>query len=50
MTAKDAVRLTNAQRARLEDFAPALVANLTVRLLDPETALAALEERLRSGA
>jgi tetraacyldisaccharide 4'-kinase len=49
-TAKDAVRLTNAQRARLEDIAPALVANLTVRLLDPETALTALEERLRSGA
>jgi tetraacyldisaccharide 4'-kinase len=49
-TAKDAVRLTNAQRARLEDTAPVVVANLTVRLLDPETAVAALEERLRSGA
>jgi tetraacyldisaccharide 4'-kinase len=49
-TAKDAVRLTNAQRARLEDIAPVVVANLTVRLLDPETALTALEERLRSGA
>lgn len=49
-TAKDAVRLTNAQRARLEDIAPVVVANLTVWLLDPETALAALEERLRSRA
>jgi tetraacyldisaccharide 4'-kinase len=49
-TAKDAVRLTNAQRARLEDIAPVLVVELTARLLDQETALAALEERLRSGA
>ena len=49
-TAKDAVRLTNAQRARLEDIAPVLVVELTARLHDPETALAALEARLRSGA
>ena len=49
-TAKDAVRLTDAQRARLSKVAPVLVANLTVRLLDPQTALAALEEHLRRHA
>ncbi len=45
-TAKDAVRLTNAQRGRLEDIAPVLVADLTVRLLDSESALAALEKHI----
>ncbi|MGA9720452.1 MAG: tetraacyldisaccharide 4'-kinase [Acidobacteriaceae bacterium] len=49
-TAKDAVRLTEAQRTRLEGIAPVMTANLTVRLLDPETALTALGERLRSRA
>jgi tetraacyldisaccharide 4'-kinase len=49
-TAKDAVRLTHAQHARLNKVAPVLVADLTVRLLDCETALAALEERLRRRA
>jgi len=45
-TAKDAVRLTNAQRARLEDIGPVLVVELTARLLDQQTALVALEQCL----
>jgi tetraacyldisaccharide 4'-kinase len=49
-TAKDAVRLTDAQRARLNQTAPVQVADLTVRLLDSQIALAALEERLRRRA
>lgn len=49
-TAKDAVRLTKAQRARLTGVAPMLVADLTARVLDPEPALAALEDRLRRRA
>ena len=46
-TEKDLVRLTKAQRARLEETAPLFAGALTVRLLDAETALAALEERLQ---
>jgi tetraacyldisaccharide 4'-kinase len=46
-TEKDLVRLTKAQRARLEETAPLSAAALTVRLLEPEAALAALEERLQ---
>jgi tetraacyldisaccharide 4'-kinase len=45
-TAKDAVRLTDAQRARLEGIGPLLVVELTARLLDQETALVALEQCL----
>jgi tetraacyldisaccharide 4'-kinase len=45
-TEKDLVRLTKAQGARLEETAPLHAAALTVRLLNPETALAALEKRL----
>jgi tetraacyldisaccharide 4'-kinase len=46
-TEKDLVRLTKAQRARLEETAPLFAGALTVRLLDSEKALAALEDRLR---
>jgi tetraacyldisaccharide 4'-kinase len=46
-TAKDAVRFTDAQRERLEEVCPVLIAELVVKLRDPESALAALEERLR---
>ena len=46
-TEKDLVRLTKTQRARLEETAPLFAGTLTVRLLDSETALAALEDRLR---
>ena len=46
-TEKDLVRLTKAQRARLEETAPLFAGALTVRLLDSEIALAALENRLR---
>ena len=46
-TEKDLVRLTKAQRARLEETAPLFAAALTVRLLDSEKALTALENRLR---
>jgi tetraacyldisaccharide 4'-kinase len=50
-TEKDLVRLTKAQRARLEETAPLFAGALTVRLLDSERALVALEQRLRgSGA
>jgi tetraacyldisaccharide 4'-kinase len=45
-TEKDAVRLTDEQRARLGRAMPLLTPILTVRLQEPETALAALEERL----
>jgi tetraacyldisaccharide 4'-kinase len=45
-TEKDLVRLTKEQRARLEQTAPLLAAVLTVRLREPEAALAALEARL----
>jgi tetraacyldisaccharide 4'-kinase len=45
-TEKDAGRLTQEQRTRLENTAPLLAAALTVRLQEPEAALAALEERL----
>jgi tetraacyldisaccharide 4'-kinase len=45
-TEKDAVRLTKEQRTRLGKVVPLLVPALTVRLLEPEAALAALEERL----
>ncbi len=45
-TEKDMVRLTKTQRARLEQTGPVLAAALTVRLLEPEAVLAALEERL----
>ena len=45
-TEKDMVRLTKTQRARLEQTGPVLAASLTVRLLEPEAVLAALEERL----
>ena len=46
-TEKDVVRLTKAQRARLEETAPLFAGALTVRLLDPERALVALEQRLQ---
>jgi tetraacyldisaccharide 4'-kinase len=46
-TEKDLVRLTKAQRTRLEETAPLFAGALTVRLLDSEKALAALEDRLR---
>jgi tetraacyldisaccharide 4'-kinase len=46
-TEKDLVRLTKAQRARLEETAPLFAGALTVRLLDSEMALAALEDRLQ---
>lgn len=46
-TEKDLARLTKVQRARLEETAPLLAAILTTRLRDPETALDALEQRLR---
>jgi tetraacyldisaccharide 4'-kinase len=46
-TEKDLVRLTKAQRARLEETAPLFAGALTVQLLDSEAALAALEERLQ---
>ncbi len=45
-TEKDVVRLRQTQRARLEQTGPVLAAALTVRLLEPEAVLAALEERL----
>jgi tetraacyldisaccharide 4'-kinase len=45
-TEKDLVRLTKAQRARLEETAPLFAGALTVRLLDSEKALVALEQRL----
>lgn len=45
-TEKDMVRLTKTQRARLEQTGPVLAASLTVRLLEPEAVLAALEECL----
>jgi tetraacyldisaccharide 4'-kinase len=45
-TEKDLVRLTKAQRARLEETAPLFAGALTVRLLDSEMALVALEQRL----
>jgi tetraacyldisaccharide-1-P 4'-kinase len=45
-TEKDLVRLTKAQRARLEETAPLFAGALTVRLLDSETAMVALEQRL----
>ena len=45
-TEKDAVRLTRTQRMRLGNTVPLLAAALTVRLLEPETALSSLEERL----
>ena len=46
-TEKDVVRLTKAQRARLEETAPLFAGALTVRLLDSERALVALEQRLQ---
>jgi tetraacyldisaccharide 4'-kinase len=46
-TEKDLARLTKVQRARLEETAPLLAAILTTRLREPETALDALEQRLR---
>jgi tetraacyldisaccharide 4'-kinase len=46
-TEKDLVRLTKAQRTRLEETAPLFAGALTVRLLDSETALTALENRLQ---
>jgi tetraacyldisaccharide 4'-kinase len=46
-TEKDQVRLTSRQRACLEAIAPLLAAVLTVQLLEPQTALVALEQRLR---
>jgi tetraacyldisaccharide 4'-kinase len=45
-TEKDAVRLTAAQRARLEAAAPLMTAVLRVALDEPEQALEALERRL----
>jgi tetraacyldisaccharide 4'-kinase len=45
-TEKDAVRLTDAQRARLEAAAPLLTAVLRVTLVESEQALQALETRL----
>jgi tetraacyldisaccharide 4'-kinase len=45
-TEKDLVRLTKAQRARLEETAPLFAGALTVRLFDSEMALVALEQRL----
>lgn len=48
-TEKDLMRLTKAQRARLEEAAPLTAARLTVRLAEPEAALAALELGLRRG-
>jgi len=45
-TEKDMVRLTKTQRERLEQTGPVLAAGLTVRLLEPEAVLAALETRL----
>jgi tetraacyldisaccharide 4'-kinase len=45
-TEKDAVRLTQHQRVRLDKVAPLFAPALTVRLQEPEAALAALEERL----
>ena len=45
-TEKDAVRLTQEQRARLGKLVPLFAPALTVRLQEPEAALAALEERL----
>jgi tetraacyldisaccharide 4'-kinase len=45
-TEKDMVRLTATQRVRLEQAGPVLVAGLTVRLCEPEAALAAVEGRL----
>lgn len=50
-TQKDFVRLTDAQRARLEESAPLLTMRLTVSIAEPERALDALEARLgRRGA
>ncbi len=46
-TEKDLVRLTKAQRVRLEETGPLFAGALTVRLLNSEKALAALEERLQ---
>jgi tetraacyldisaccharide 4'-kinase len=45
-TQKDMVRLTDRQRMRLAQTGPLAAAQLTVRLLEPETALGALEQRL----
>jgi tetraacyldisaccharide 4'-kinase len=45
-TQKDMVRLTERQRMRLARIGPLAAAQLTVRLLEPETALGALEQRL----
>jgi tetraacyldisaccharide 4'-kinase len=45
-TEKDAVRLTGAQRAKLEAAAPLITAVLRVTLDDPEQAFEALETRL----
>jgi tetraacyldisaccharide 4'-kinase len=45
-TEKDMVRLTKTQRADLEEAGPVLAVALTVRLLEPEAVLAALEKRL----
>jgi tetraacyldisaccharide 4'-kinase len=45
-TQKDMVRLTERQRIRLAQIGPLVAAQLTVRLLEPETALGALEQRL----
>jgi tetraacyldisaccharide 4'-kinase len=45
-TEKDMVRLTKTQCARLEQTGPVFAAGLTVRLLEPEAVLVALEERL----
>lgn len=45
-TEKDLVRLTKVQRAHLEETAPLFAGALTVRLLDSEMALVALEQRL----
>jgi tetraacyldisaccharide 4'-kinase len=45
-TEKDAVRLTQEQRGRLGKVVPLFAPALTVRLQEPEAALAALEERL----
>jgi tetraacyldisaccharide 4'-kinase len=45
-TEKDMVRLTKAQRARLQRTGPLLAAGLTLQLLEPEAALIALEQGL----
>ena len=45
-TQKDMVRLTERQRMRLAQIVPLVAARLTVRLLEPDTALDALEQLL----